>query len=210
NGNTFDFYDSFPLTTPIFTGNSLQINNLTTNRTIYIVCKDKLYPSPIKTVNVEVAPLHQAVIVATPMWAGEWLFEDYSENWASSQWDFGDGNTATGRTVTNKFANLATYEVTLISTNLQGCKDTTTQKISVTTALEEIWQKVSVYPNPTEKEIFVKGLNNFDWVIKNNLGNMLLKGKDNEIILENLPIGFYYFTIILPNQQQKTWKIVKK
>lgn len=210
NGILFDFYDSFPLTTPIATGSSLTISNLTTSRTIYIVCRDKLYPSPTKVVDVNVAPLHQAVIVATPMWAGKWLFEDYSENWAASQWDFGDGNTATGRVVSNQFANLGNYEVTLISTNLQGCTDTTTQTISVLTGVEELWKKVKIFPNPAEKGVRVEGLRNFQWVLKNTLGNVLLQGKHEEIILEGLPAGFYYLTLILPNRQEKTWKIVKK
>jgi subtilisin family serine protease/chitodextrinase len=210
NGNTFDFYDTFPLTTPIATGSSLQINNLTANKTIYIVGRDKLYPSPAKVVNVQVAPLHQAVILATPMWGGEWLLQDNSQNWAASQWDFGDGNTATGRSVRHKFANLGNYEVTLISTNLQGCKDTTTQRISVITRLEEIWKQVSVYPNPTENEVFIEGLLSFDWVLKNSLGNVLMRGKEQKIVLKDLPAGFYYLSIVLPSQEQKTCKIVKK
>jgi hypothetical protein len=210
NGITFDFYDSLPLTTPIATGSSLTLNNLTSNQTIYIVCKDKLYPSPVKTVTIQVAPPHQAVIVATPMWAGQWLFEDYSENWASSEWDFGDGGTATGRTVTHQFASLGNYEVKLISTSVQGCKDTTSQIISVTTALDEVWQKASIYPNPTDKEIFIKGLTNFEWKLQNNLGILLLRGREEKINTQNLPAGLYYLTIILPEGKEHTWKIVRK
>ncbi|GAB4132378.1 MAG: hypothetical protein OHK0045_15620 [Raineya sp.] len=210
NGNTFDFYDSFPLTTPIATGSSLLINNLTTNKTIYIVCRDKLYPSPVKQVNINVAPLHKAIIIATPMWEKQWLFEDYSQNWAASQWDFGDGSTATGRMLPHTFPDLGEYEVTLISTNIQGCKDTTTLRVSLVTNLEEVWTNVTIYPNPTEKEIFITGIANFEWVLKNTLGNALLRGKEQSIALANLPQGFYYLTIVLPNKEQKTWKIVKK
>jgi PKD repeat protein len=144
------------------------------------------------------------------MWAGQWLFEDYSENWAASEWDFSDGGTATGRTVTHQFASLGNYEVKLISTSVQGCKDTTSQIISVTTALDEVWQKASIYPNPTDKEIFIKGLTNFEWKLQNSLGILLLRGREEKINTQNLPAGLYYLTIILPEGKEHTWKIVRK
>ncbi len=40
-------------------------------------------------------------------------------------WDFGDGNTGNGQNLFNLYAAPGTYQVSLITTNLDGCSDTT-------------------------------------------------------------------------------------
>ncbi|MBC3846151.1 choice-of-anchor L domain-containing protein, partial [Winogradskyella echinorum] len=52
---------------------------------------------------------------------------------ATYNWDFGDGNTATGTNVSNTFANSGTYTVTLTVTddNPQGCSGSTTITVFV-------------------------------------------------------------------------------
>ncbi|RYZ99472.1 MAG: PKD domain-containing protein [Sphingobacteriaceae bacterium] len=44
----------------------------------------------------------------------------------SYQWNFGDGNTATGQTVNHTYHNSGNYTVRLIITDAAGCKDTAT------------------------------------------------------------------------------------
>ncbi|MEN8226382.1 MAG: choice-of-anchor L domain-containing protein, partial [Bacteroidota bacterium] len=44
---------------------------------------------------------------------------------ATWQWDFGDGNTASGQNVTHTYINQGTYQVSLIATNNYNCTDTT-------------------------------------------------------------------------------------
>ncbi|MDD3877915.1 MAG: PKD domain-containing protein [Bacteroidales bacterium] len=44
------------------------------------------------------------------------------------QWDFGDGNSATGLSVTHQYANLGEYIVSLILTTTDGCSSDTIQK----------------------------------------------------------------------------------
>ena len=52
----------------------------------------------------------------------------------SYAWDFGDGNTATGATATDVYANPGTYTVTLTVTNTQGLTGSSTQQVSVAAA----------------------------------------------------------------------------
>ncbi|MCU0438865.1 MAG: S8 family serine peptidase [Raineya sp.] len=210
NGILFDFYDSLPLTTPIFSGSSLSLSNLTSNKTIYIVGRDKLYPSATKTVNIQVAPLHKAQIVATPYLGSEWLFEDYSTNAANSIWDFGDGSTGTGKSIRHIFPTTQNYTVKLISSNTLGCIDSTTKTISVIASFNKDLENVSIYPNPTENKVFIKGIEHFEWQLQNVWGNVMLKGKENEFTLKVLPSGLYYLQITTLSGHTKTFKIVKK
>ncbi|MDX1904220.1 MAG: S8 family serine peptidase [Thermonemataceae bacterium] len=208
NGIKFAFYDSFPLTTPVYVGSNLTLYGLQASQTWYIVCLDRFYPSPTKNVQITVAPLHETTIIATLSGKNEWLFEDYS-NAVSSVWDFGDGNTGVGRYVRHTF-NDGDYEVSLISTNVLGCRDTATYQISAVTDLDAILEKVKVYPNPAEKEIFVEGINNYTWEICNNWGIAILRGKDDKIIAINtLPQGLYFLKIY-QNGQNKVFKISKR
>jgi len=48
----------------------------------------------------------------------------------SYEWDFGDGNTASGRTVTHNYSRLGTYTAKLTVTDSDGLSDTTEMKIS--------------------------------------------------------------------------------
>ncbi|KOY87312.1 hypothetical protein AD998_15170 [bacterium 336/3] len=210
NGVLFDFYDSFPLTTPIFSGSSLTLNNLINNQTIYIVGKDKLYPSTTKTVNIQVAPLHKAQIVATPYLRTEWFFEDYSTNATNSIWDFGDGSTGTGKYVRHTFPTTQNYTIKLISSNTLGCIDSTTKTISVVASLDKDLENIIVYPNPTENKVFIKGIVNIQWQLQNVWGNIVLKGRENEFDLKVLPSGLYYLQIKNLSGSIKTFKIVKK
>ncbi|MCS6796695.1 MAG: PKD domain-containing protein, partial [Raineya sp.] len=207
NGSTFDFYDSFPLTTPIHTGNSLTLYNITSNRTIYIVGRDRYYPSPVKVVNISVAPLHNAVLIATPYAGTTWLFEDYSGNISSSEWNFGDGNVAVGNPVVHTYAQAGSYQVTLKSTSLQGCEGTTTKTISVVLSLNEQPAPLQIYPNPAKEEVFVKGTNNFSWELLNVVGNIVQRGENHIRIRRELANGLYYLKITLPTQESRVFKL---
>ncbi|MCY7292574.1 MAG: gliding motility-associated C-terminal domain-containing protein, partial [Ferruginibacter sp.] len=45
------------------------------------------------------------------------------------QWNFGDGTTATGQTTTHTYANTNTFPVTLVVTDINGCKDSVVKNI---------------------------------------------------------------------------------
>jgi gliding motility-associated-like protein len=46
-------------------------------------------------------------------------------------WDFGDGNTSTGIDASHSYTAAGTYNVKLVATSNNGCKDSTTQSITV-------------------------------------------------------------------------------
>jgi gliding motility-associated-like protein len=46
---------------------------------------------------------------------------------ASASWDFGDGKTGTGKTTHHDYGATGTYTVTMIVTDIHGCKDTLTR-----------------------------------------------------------------------------------
>jgi gliding motility-associated-like protein len=62
-------------------------------------------------------------------------------------WDFGDGNTATGTTASNKYKTAGTFTVTMTVTGSTGCK-------------EVLNTQVVVYPNPVVVYCTVDNLNN--------------------------------------------------
>jgi lysophospholipase L1-like esterase len=51
--------------------------------------------------------------------------------------------------------------------------------------------QLSVFPNPAQNQIIVKGLENEEWRIVNQLGAVVLKGNDNTINIANLKSGIY-------------------
>ena len=53
----------------------------------------------------------------------------------SYEWDFGDGNTGSGKIVTHSYPSAGDYTVTLTVTDDKGAKDTTTREIKVTQPL---------------------------------------------------------------------------
>jgi PKD repeat protein len=46
-------------------------------------------------------------------------------------WTFGDGNTATGKSVTHAYANTGWYDIILVATDSNGCHDTSYKKIRI-------------------------------------------------------------------------------
>ncbi|MBI1184119.1 PKD domain-containing protein [bacterium] len=50
---------------------------------------------------------------------------------AGWKWNFGDGNTATSKSPTNKYLSKGSYTIKLVATSDKGCKDSTTQNVAV-------------------------------------------------------------------------------
>ena len=50
---------------------------------------------------------------------------------SSWQWDFGNGNTATAQNTTQTYATAGTYQVRLIVSDINGCKDTVTKSVTI-------------------------------------------------------------------------------
>ena len=84
-------------------------------------------------------------------------FTDLSQSYIlpliSWTWSFGDGNISSLQNPSNTYINPALYGVTFVSSNLCG-SDTAIQQINiVTTAIGEIANSISLYPNPSSGQV---------------------------------------------------------
>jgi len=134
-------------------------------------------------------------------------------------WDFGDGNTSTVANPSHTYSSLGDYTVTLTVTNGAGCTVTSTTEITIlTSGITEIESNVSIYPNPTADELFIKNTsgeiyNEIDVV--NSIGQ-LVKRIDVEglnvpiyqLNLEGLATGVYVIGIRFEGEGVLRKKIV--
>jgi PKD repeat protein len=72
----------------------------------------------------------------------------------SYNWDFGDGNTGIGRSVTYKYTSNGNFDVTLSTTNGQGCSASSKRSVKVAGITGSVSNhvanfNVNVWPNPT-------------------------------------------------------------
>lgn len=122
--------------------------------TVSPVCSGNL-----DTTNIEFAP--EAVASFTENSAsGSATATDYSvffdatasENGVSYDWDFGDGATGSGDTLTHVYTSNGTYTVQLVVTGVCGDTDTVTTTVDIQgISVEEVAfdGSVNVFPNPT-------------------------------------------------------------
>ncbi|MDZ5812792.1 PKD domain-containing protein [Halorubrum sp. AD140] len=86
----------------------------------------------------------------------------------SYEWEFGDGETATGESVTHAFDDAGEYDVELTVTDDDGATDTVTQTISVDEPAEpEPNQSTEVSLSPSEELVAVNGSTAYDVVVEN-------------------------------------------
>ena len=65
----------------------------------------------------------------------------------------------------------------------------------------KLLESISVYPNPTNDMLFVKGIDEkFDYAILDLSGKQLLSGVGNPISISNLKRGSYYITVTSKNK----------
>lgn len=85
------------------------------------------------SIEVVVSPTPTASFTATQVCEGEATeFENTTpQNTAIANWNFGDGNTGTGASVSNIFAAAGDYTIELAVTTTDGCTDTSTNTVSV-------------------------------------------------------------------------------
>ena len=86
------------------------------------------------TQTVTVNPSPTAAFTATTVCQGtptQFTSTSTGQGITSFQWNFGDGQTGTGQSVTHNYANPGTYNVTLTVQATGGCSNTTTQTVRV-------------------------------------------------------------------------------
>jgi PKD repeat protein len=138
-------------------------------------------------------------------------FSNSSTNATSYLWDFGDGNTSIENNPSHTFVDAGTYNVSLISYNLD-CFDIINQDVSVpmvgfTNNLLEINDEVTVFPNPSSGLINIRInqtiVDPLTATVFSSIGKLIQKTtiqgiSSTEIIKLNLsgqPKGIYFVNI---------------
>ncbi|WP_049984764.1 PKD domain-containing protein [Halobellus rufus] len=92
---------------------------------------------------------------------------------ASYEWDFGDGETATGETATHSYETAGDYTVELTVTDDDGATDTATETVTVAAPSEPgPEQSTAVSLSPDEDLVAVNGSTTFDVVVENADGGV--------------------------------------
>lgn len=131
-------------------------------------------------------------------------FLDGSTDAASWEWNFGDGNTSLTQNPSNTYGANGNYNVELIVTAINGCKDTASNNVSVgvpASVEENLLKSISIYPNPSttgmvniQTELNVVGVNMY-----NVIGQNVFSSKTNfqKIDVSTLTKGTYFMKVDL-------------
>ena len=109
-----------------------------------------------QTQTVQIFQLPTAAFTAANVCDGkEMQFANASQNASSYAWDFGDGASATSANPGHTYADSGDFDVTLIATSAQGCRDTVeNQTVTVDPLPEVAWTAVAVCETD-EQTVFV-------------------------------------------------------
>ena len=131
-----------------------------------------------------------------------------TSNTTTTEWNFGDGNTATTNTVDHTYTEPGIYTVTLTVTNAVGCIATTTQTITVTEKLNTgitttTKESIHIYPNPVSTMLNInlsQVTADTKLTLTNALGQTIqtqdkLKQGVNTIEVSQLAEGLYLITV---------------
>jgi serine protease len=177
-GTNFAFYTTDPNvvgTTPAHVGNSIVLNNIRSNQTLYIANVDSVYTSdfvlvPINVVNLETDFTSGASTVNVAI-NNSLNLQSTSTNASQLEWEislsggtpnqdiqFLNGTNANSANPSISFNKLGLYKVKLLTQSIEGCKDSLSKDITVlqdvTTPLDDLFKtQIKVYPNPFTQNI---------------------------------------------------------
>ncbi len=149
----------------------------------------------------------------------EITFDNYSVNADYYAWTFGDGGTSNQFSPIHKYDLDGTYFITLIATNINGCKDTAIEKLLIEPEFNIYIPNAFTPDNDGLNDIFTavgEEIEEFDMQIYNRWGDMIFntksleKGWDgsanngSDISME----GVYVYNIKLKDWQGLTHKFV--
>ena len=148
------------LNTILASGNSYETTILSTNTTYYVASKNFSCVSNPQEVLVSVKPAPSADFNYQVNSTGNFTFVASTAGLVYN-WDFGDGNTGIGRSVTHKYKENGNFVVELSSTNGQGCSAKSNRNVKVAGLLGRVegiseQDKVAIWPNPSSGALFIE------------------------------------------------------
>ncbi len=171
-------------------------------------------PDAAATINNTVVYLPNAIV----------SFTNNSTDADSYFWDFADGNTSTDANPWNLYGAVGTYDIMLVAMSNGCANDTTYFSVEVleesdVNVSEQVFENVTVYPNPFEGNIILKGLSGIHSEVTISLVDMSgrvvylsskIDAKDFIEIngLNNISKGVYQLILSTENEN-RTFKLVK-
>lgn len=117
-------------------------------------------------------------------------------------WDFGDGNSASNFSPVHTYQNAGVYEVSLTVVGSNGCSKTQTETIDLSTLAVQnaVFNDLKVFPNPTEDQITIDGMNkHFTIKVVTLNGKEVINNKNNfgttVLDLQRIEKGTYFLHI---------------
>ncbi len=208
NGTKFAFFNTPTSTTPLFTGPSYTMLNVSQDDTIYVANKDSLFYSNLKSVyikkdNMILAYFPSTDTIQLPV-GGSLLLVNQSFGASSISWDLGDATTATGNSVTHIYNTQGYYTIKLSGISPMNCYDTLTRVLKVqtisNTAESLNGTELKFYPNPVSNILTIDFENNnlpedLSMELINALGTTILMSqgtKNTTLNMSEYPSGIYY------------------
>ncbi len=210
NGTRFNFYRADNLETPFYTGESLHFEQLVQSQTYYITNVDSILESQFQKVKLELSPLNSNFSMSQTSldleYADSIRIRADDADAVGWHWDFGNGQTAEGRTVFPKYETGGIYPITLTVTDSWGCQLRQTRTLTVVPKLvpASLDVLVQVMPNPAkdkrwELKLHFKESQSVDIQVFDMLGKELYefrmsyytKSRTIPFNMQNYPKGFY-------------------
>ena len=209
NGINFNYYNSLPLSTPIYTGSSYAVINDSRTDTVYVTGADSVFESSYVPVYINFDSIKASFTYAANSNTGEVFFVNESQGYTQLNWKLGDGSTNNSSSFTYQYSAPGTYNVTLIVSNAIGCEDSITQSIqinSVTGVLPSAGTgNIKIYPNPVTDVLTValpaSSQSTISVSVINAMGTEIYSSQENsinnqfQINMVNQPSGFYLLKI---------------
>ncbi|MFY0601834.1 MAG: S8 family serine peptidase [Cyclobacteriaceae bacterium] len=182
SGTNFRFFRDAEGTQQIGEGESIQAQSITSDTSFYVQNIDSLYATAIGSIQVNLVEkvaqfqINDDTLYLDNPTVNTASFMDNSFDPISWHWDFGNGASATLQNPSINFRESGIYDITLSVETIQGCLDTETKKLVVTsrpglpeiddinvcsgdltTLSESNSDSIHIYTSPETSELIFKG-----------------------------------------------------
>lgn len=195
-GQQFNFYTTEPTTTstPVYSGHTYALTNVSKADTVYITNADSLYQSAFSRyiIRADEAPVANFTYIAHDVLAPA-TFTNESIRYQSIFWNFGDGSTSTDVNPNHIYTTPGDYIVTLKASDDSACIDSIKHTVTISTPLGissgYTTAGIYLYPNPVQSILYINAealeLTTADIIVFNAMGQVVLK-KENVLLANSI------------------------